>query len=145
MKIFPVFPDTQLVIRLYISTSEATRLTLISYVKFWVWCCLKCQVQVKADVSYVGFYFCDCTDFSCRCFPPSVLCTSSAVINLPPFLGGYCSTFLTTEEKHAAPIFLRGIPNIFQLHIYHHECKRFVLSNTLLPLTQPFNVLHGRS
>lgn len=81
--------------------------------------------------------------FPADTFPPSALCTPSAVIHLSPFLGGYCSTFsfLTTEEKHAALIFLRGIPNISLLHIYHREFKRFVLSNILLPLIQAFNVL----
>jgi len=94
----------------------------------------------------VGFYSCDCTDFSCRYFPPSALYTPSAVIHLSPFLGGYCSTFsfLTTEEKHAVPIFLRGIPNIFLLRIDHCDFKIFVLSNILLPLTQHFNVLQER-
>lgn len=88
----------------------------------------------------MGFYFSDCTDFSCRYFFLSALSTPSAVVHLSPFLGGYCLTFsfLTSEEKHAAPTFLRGISNI--LHMDHHDFKIFVLSNILLPLSPPINV-----
>lgn len=89
----------------------------------------------------MGFYFCYCADFSWRYFLLSALCTPSAVIHLFPFLGGYCSTFsfLTSEEKHAAPTFLRGISNIFLLHIDHLDFKIFVLSNILLPFSLPIN------